>query len=191
MFPAAAVLLAGIAHAGTVLVDTSTAIEVRLENQPVMRTFGAAKVSLPDIAGGQRTFVVYREGKPTRITVEVPAEGTVRLLVGETSLSSDQAVQPEQPSAAPPVVELRAATQQEFAVVLDGQRYAVLEAGHPLRLTDLATGSHALELRSADLLTIWARGTLHLQPGDDLVLSIAEGRDVEFFGRPEAWRPGS
>lgn len=182
-------VLLGLARAGTVLIDTATPVDIRLDNQPVMRTFGAAKVSLPDIAAGERVFVVYREGKPQRVTVDVPEKGTVRLLVGETSLSTDRPPE-EQVSEEPPVLELKAAAQQDFSVVVDGRRLAVLVAGHPLRLAELGVGTHELELRSADLLTIWARGTLDLQPGDELSMSIAEGRDVEFFGRAGAWRPG-
>jgi hypothetical protein len=86
-------------------------------------------------------------------------------------------------------VELRPEPGQRFTVILDGVRLAVLGPSSPLRLEDLGPGEHRLELRTADNTTIWARGTLVLQPGDDLALGIAEGKPVQVFGRAEAWQP--
>ena len=60
-----------------------------------------------------------------------------------------------------------------------------------MSLHGIPSGEHTLELRSSDLLVIWLRGTLYLQPGDDLNLQVSEGRMLEVFGRPGAWQPGS
>ena len=62
------IALAG-AHAGTVVVETAVATEVRLEHQPVVKTFGPAEVQLPDVPAGRtrltRAAHVERSGPRT------------------------------------------------------------------------------------------------------------------------------
>lgn len=178
---------AGVASAGTVRVETTVATEVRMAGVPVVKTYSAGTVSLPDVEAGQHAFEVFRFGKARSITVDVPETGTVRLMVGEESLTTD--TPPADPSANAPVVRLKATTGQRFSILVDGKRSALLHADRPLMFDHLPPGAHELEVRSIDNLTIWARGTLDLQPGDELELIVAEGRLPEVFGRAEAWRP--
>lgn len=179
------------ARAGTVVVDAAVATEVRLDGQPVVRTFGPARVTLPDMAAGTRSFEVFRDGKPTRVEVIVPDQGAVRLLVGATTLTTDRPVAAPAEGGAPPRIELRAAGPGEFAVLLDGSPVAVVGPGQPLLVDSLGAGDHPLELRSPDLLTVWVRGTLSLVPADHVVINFAEGYPAEVFGREGAWRDGS
>jgi len=175
------------ASAGTVRVETAVATEVRLAGVPVVKTYGPGTVSLPDVSPGLHAFEVFRYGKSRSIQIEVPATGTVRLLVGEDSLTTDTPPPPETADA--PVVHLSAAPGQRFSVIVNSKRVALLHDDRPILLEGLVPGPHSLEVRSIDNLTVWARGTLDLQAGDDLRLTIAEGRLPEVFGRAEAWRP--
>jgi hypothetical protein len=186
-FPTIFWFLALPATAGTIRVETTVATEVRMAGIPVVKTYGPGTVSLPDVPPGLHDFEVFRFGKPRSVSVEVPQTGTVRLLVGEDTLTTD--TPPPDDSANAPVVRLTAAPGQRFSILVDGKRTALLHAERPLLLDQLPPGDHALEVRSIDNTTVWARGTLDLLPGDDLRLTIAEGRLPEVFGRAEAWRP--
>jgi len=141
---------------------------------------------LPDVAAGLHEFEVFRYGKSRSIQIEVPKAGTVRLLVGEDTLTTD--TPPPVDTTNTPTVHLSALTGERFSIIVDGSRVALLHDDQPLLLDSLGVGNHRLEIRSVDNLTVWARGTLQLQPGDDLRLTVSEGRLPEVFGRPEAWR---
>ena len=184
---AAILWTAGPSEAGTVRVETTVATEIRLATIPVVKTYGAGTVSLPDVAAGLQEFEVYRYGKARSIRVDVPETGTVRLLVGEDTLTTDTPPTPD--AAEHPKVRLTAAPGERFSILVNGDRVALLHDDQPLLLDALPPGNHRLEVRSIDNLTIWTRGTLSLEPGDDLQLKISEGRLPEVFGRAEAWRP--
>ena len=161
-----------------------------LDGLPVVRTYGPGSVSLPDVAAGPQKLVVYRNGDAQTIEVEVPDQGRVGSswggVPGDGSSSGLGDAEAEGP---PPVLELRGAKGQRFSVILDGRRHSVLGPDRPARIEGLDVGPHSIELRSADNLTIWARGTVDLQLGDEVALGIQEGRPVEVFGRADAWQP--
>jgi hypothetical protein len=186
--PALPALLALAVHtAGTVRVETTVATEVQLEGLPIVKTYGPGSVSLPDVKAGVHAFEVFRYGSSRSITVQVPTEGTVRLLIGEESVTTD--TPPPTTPGTLPILRFEAATGQRFSIMVDGKRVALLHPGQPVLLEALGVGHHDLQIRSVDNLTVWSRGSLELQPGDDLRISLAEGRLPEVFGRPEAWRP--
>lgn len=181
--------IAGPAAAGSVIVEATVATEVMLNQLPIVRTYGAGTVTLPEMAPGEHTFEVFRGGDGAPITVVVPETGVVRLLIGKDSLSTD-ASPPAAPEGGPaPRVLLKAHAGQRFGVVVDGKRLATLHAEQPLRLDSLKPGSHQLELRSVDHLTVWARAELALQPGDELAITVQEGKMPEAFGREGAYTP--
>jgi len=175
------------ALAGTVRVETTVATEVHLEGLPVVKTYGPGTVSLPDVAAGVHAFEVFRYGNARSITVQVPAVGTVRLLIGEEAVTTD--TPPAADAIDRPIVRFEAAPGQRFSILIDGKRVALLQPGQPVLLDALDIGPHDLQVRSMDNVTVWARGALELQPGDDLRITLAEGRMPEVFGRAEAWRP--
>ena len=70
-------------------------------------------------------------------------------------------------------------------MVIDGKNRHHLS--DTLRLDSLTVGSHAVEIRSADNLLIWVRGTLNLAAGDTIGLYVEEGRMVVADGRNPAW----
>ena len=182
------VLLAAVAYAGTVLVSTTVPVEVRLDQLPVVQTFGASDVTLPNVEPGRKVFTVYRDGKALPIEVMVPEGDTVvRIRVGADSLETDRpgAVAKE----GEPTVELRAVSGQKFGVVLDGKRTAIVSSHQALKIETLGAGEHTLEVRTPDNLTVWLKGTLDLEKGDELVMTLQEGKMAEVFGRSQAWIP--
>jgi hypothetical protein len=180
-------LLVAAAQAGTVLVSTTVPVEVRLDTVPVVQTFGASDVTLPNVEAGRKVFTVYRDGKALPIEVMVPDEGTVRIRVGAESLDTDTPAAPVKEGA--PTLELRAVNGQKFGVVLDGKRTAVVSFHQALKLETLGIGEHTLEVRTPDNLTVWLKGTLDLEKGDAIVMTLEEGRMAEVFGRSQAWIP--
>ena len=177
-----------IALAGTVEVQTTTPAELHLNGVEILRTYGPSTALLSDIPPGEHVFVVYRSGEGSPIEVVVPEEGTARIRIGETTLETDQhSAAVEGP---PPKVGLRSADGQKFIIIIDGHHLGTLSPETPMTLDMLPVGSHLLEVRSPDMLIVWIRGSLVLQPGDDLRLDISEGRMAEVFGRSEAWQPG-
>ena len=175
------------AVAGAVVVESTVATEVTLNQLPIVRTYGPGTVTLPDMAAGEHTFEVFRGGSGAPITVTVPEDGVVRLLIGKDTLTTDGAPAAPSADAAPPHVLLKAHPGQRFGVVIDGKRVAMLHPEQPLRLDSLSVGVHQLELRSADHLTVWARAELQLQPGDELAITVQEGKMPEAFGREGAF----
>jgi hypothetical protein len=180
-------LFVAAAQAGTVLVSTTVPVEVRLDTVPVVQTFGASDVTLPNVEAGRKVFTVYRDGKAQPIEVMVPDEGTVRIRVGAESLDTDTPAANVKEGA--PTLELRAVNGQKFGVVLDGKRTAVVSFHQALKLETLGIGEHTLEVRTPDNLTVWLKGTLDLEKGDEIVMTLEEGRMAEVFGRSQAWIP--
>ena len=177
-----------IALAGTVEVQTTTPAELHLNGVEILRTYGPSTALLSDIPPGEQVFVVYRAGEGSPIEVVVPEEGTARIRIGESTLETDQLTAAVE--GPPPKVGLRSADGQKFTIIIDGHHLGTLSPEAPMTLDMLPIGSHVLEVRSPDMLIVWIRGSLVLQPGDDLRLDISEGRMAEVFGRPEAWQPG-
>ena len=181
----------GTASAGELVVQTTLAAEVLVDGLRVAQTYSAGTVTVKEIAPGERQVMVFRGGEPASLTLDMPEEGTVRLRIGESLLETDHPVAkvPGDADAAAPTVELRATAGQSFRVIVDDEDMGALSSDRPLSLGDLGAGSHSLQLRSADRTVIWTRGTLDLQAGDQIVLHAREGRMLEVFGRPDAWKP--
>ncbi len=89
--------------------------------------------------------------------------------------------------APPPVIIFRPVGEQQFSVILNGTARTpitedtVIEHWEP--------GTHKLEVRSADNLTIWARGELMLSAGQSIVINLDAGRPLDVQGTAGAWRP--
>jgi hypothetical protein len=184
----ASALWSPLAAAGDVRVVTAAPVEVHLNGVPVVRTDAAGEVTLRDVEPGERVFVVHRAGGQQRVPVKVPAAGAVRLDIGLDGATTDSPGAAERPDAGPPTVTLVAAAGQRFSIVVDGARLGEVAPDAPLRLADLEPGVHAVQVRSTDQLTIWARGRLTLEPGDRIELHCEEGRMVRASGRDGAWK---
>ena len=139
-----------------------------------------------DLPPSSQSIELSRDGKVQTVTVSIPDQGAALITVGEGG-----AVVAKDP--APPVVvpslELRAAGDQRFATVIDGERILTWSGVHPVVLEGLAPGARELQLRSADLQTIWARGTLTVEPIDRLIGTLNAGRALSVLGRSGAFAP--
>ncbi len=181
-------LLGSVAQAGTVRIETEVPIEVTLKGLPVAKSYSAGVVSLSNVDAGEHELQVWRDGKAEAVRLTVPEQGEVRLLVGAANLSVvDASGVTVADGPAPTVVVSVDDAGQRFALVVDGERQGLVLAGSPLELADLAPGVHAIEVRSDDHLTIWARGQLELRPGDAIAVKLYRGRMPEVFGRAGAW----
>jgi hypothetical protein len=76
-----------------------------------------------------------------------------------------------------------------FAVLVDGQRLAIVGPAEELRIDWLGNAEHRLELRSPDLTRVYSRGRLQLQDGDVLVLSVEPGLNPRVLGPGGGWHP--
>ncbi len=181
------------AQAGELAIETRVPVEVHVDQLPVARLYGPGTAIVP-LPAGEHTLAVYRGGVPERLVARADEAGTVRLLVGPSTLSlldaPAEATEATAIEAAPPSLQLRAPAGPGAIVLLGGERLTLVP-GEPLTITGLEAGSTALEIRSVDGSVIWARGELELVDGDDLVLVVPEGRPLEVFGRASAWVPGS
>ncbi len=179
------------ARAGTVRIETEVPIEVTMKGMPVAKSYAAGTVTLDEVEPGEHELQVWREGKPAPVLVPVPEEGVVRLLVGADSLSVADAAGAALADAPAPRLSIQAPEAgQRFFLLIDGAPAGAVLAGSPLELATLGPGPHAVEVRSEDRLTVWARGVVELQPGDALVMKLHHGRMPEVFGRAGAWRDG-
>ena len=177
------------AAAGDVRVVTSVPVQLELNGAPVVRTDAAGEVTLRDVEPGERSFVVKRSDGEVPVVVRVPAAGEVRIDVSVDSVETDSPAAVGVRDARPPVVVVRAATGQRFSVVVGGARLGAAAEDAPLVLEGLGPGQHEVQIRSEDDLTIWARGVLMLEGGDQLQLDCEEGRIVRATGRDGAWKP--
>ena len=177
------------ALAGDVRVVTSVPVQVELNGAPVVRADAAGEVTLRDVEAGERTFVVKRAGGDASVAVRVPAAGAVRIDISADAVETDSPAAVAPVDAAPPVVVFQAAEGQRFSIVVAGARLGVASGDAPLVVEGLGTGRHEVQIRSEDHLTIWARGVLILEGGDQLQLDCEEGRIVRATGRDGAWKP--
>lgn len=181
-------LMIGAALAGDLVVDAAVPVVVRARGVDLVTVLSAARVRLLDLPAGAQAFELSRDGVTQTLTVQVPAQGAAQITV----TAGGAVLEPEPaPPTAVPSLELRAPADQRFATVLDGARLLTWDGGHPVALEGLTPGAHSLDLRSPDLQTIWARGTLTLEPVDRLIATLTAGRSLEVVGRSGAFSPST
>ncbi len=181
--------LTSTATAGTLVVETTVAAEVRLGELKVAHTYGPGEVRVPDIEAGEHDFIVFRGGYAASVRIDVPDTGEVHLRISADGITGDLRDEPEPvEEGPPPKVEFRAVTGTGYTVILDGEPGGSFTVDEALVLDSLGPGNHSIEIRSLDKTTIWAKATLELRLGDNLVLHVREGRMPEVFGRAEAWK---
>ncbi|MEL6342589.1 MAG: hypothetical protein AAFV53_05615 [Myxococcota bacterium] len=183
--------LSSLVFAGTVELQTTLPIDVRLDGTDAARTYGASTVQLTDVAAGEHTLTVFRAGVPEDLTVQVPTTGVVTVFISADALRLAAPVITIAPERTePPKVVFQARGGDSFLVRIDGDDGQLLAPGVELKLDDLPAGPHALEITRPDQLVVWVRGTLTLQPGDQLQVLVEEGRMIQVFGRQGAWKAG-
>lgn len=186
-----ALLLSGLALlaapspalAGDLLVRTDVPVELSIGTTALTSTWGPATLRIRGLDPGVAGLRITRGDRTDVLDVLVPDQGAAGLAVRKDGVS----VQPVEQAEAPPVLELRAAVGQRFAVVLDGERIATVGSAYPVRLEGLVPGSHRLELRTTDLTVVWARADLDLTAEDVLIVTGQEGYAPLVSGRAGAF----
>jgi hypothetical protein len=178
------------AFAGDVVVSSTVSADIQVHGTSIARLSTAGSLTLSDMDPGTYTFVVVRStGEKVSVPIRVPALGSATLDIGVATATTDSPGDAEVVAAGPPTVAIRGAAGQRFAVLVDGARRSVLAADQVLQLDDLGPGEHLVQFRSSDYQTIWVRGALILQAGDQVELFVEEGRMVTASGRAGAWKP--
>lgn len=175
--------------AGTVLFDTDTEASVEHGNTTIARASGPGVIALGEFPTGTTQLILTPANRPPlRISVAVPESEpvTIELRNGRVQTAGTTLVVEAIPA---PRLGLRSADGERFTVVLNGDTVHTLR--NEIMIDDLTPGRHAVEVRSADRLTIWARGTVDLMAGETVVLGISSGRMVVADGLSTAWRAHS
>ena len=180
------------AFAGPVTLRTDTAVSVERGGVTIGRASGAGILSLGEFPPGETRLRLHRHDRdPLDVQLVIPTTGSVTL-----ELSGDDLLTNLQSAAAPTAVNTTAPPSPVVIFrPLEGQRFTILLAqgvrvhvdGDTI-LDQWTAGEHAIEVRSEDHLTVWARGTLRLEPGDHVVVSLETGRAPEVRGPEGAWR---
>ena len=175
------------AAAGTVHFETDTAAEVRHRGTTIARASGPGALLLGDFPDGAAALEIRPEGKPIQrfeLSVNGDEPTTLRLHRGQLSANNQRLQLDELPS---PNLGFRSADGEDFTVIVNGTDAHALSG--TLMLDSLPPGRHRVEVRSADRLIVWARGTVDLMAGETVILGIASGRMVVADGLSSAWTP--
>ena len=176
-----------ISHAGTVLLDTDREVEVQIGGATIARADGPGTLTIGELPAGPVTMRFLRSGLSAMDgTVQVSEEGSTTVTLRAETLTMAGFIETMRP-VAQPIVILRPAENQSFSVVINGQRRIAFD--EETILEDLGPGTHQIEFRSTDHLVVWVRGSLRLDPGDAIALSIEEGRMLQAAGAENAWQP--
>lgn len=173
------------ASAGTVLFETDSSASVTHNGVTIARATGPGILTLGDFSPGSTQLqVVQRNRDPVHFELTVPTDQNVTVRLKNHQLTASNATLNVQELSAPSLI-FRAEPGETFTIVIDGNATHALT--EQLVVDSLTSGRHRIDIRSADKLTIWARGTVDLMAGEAVVLSVREGRMVEADGLNTAW----
>ena len=173
--------------AGTVHFETDTAASVTHGGVTIARATGPGMLTLGDFPAGATHLKVQPEnGSAIRVSLTLPEieEVHVKLNKNRVTSSTGNARTDKLPA---PTLGFRTEPGESFTVVIDGSRTHALTDS--LVVDSLRPGRHTVEIRSADRLVVWVRGTVDLMAGDAIVLGISEGRMAVADGLHTAWTP--
>ena len=174
--------------AGAVDLQTDVALSVERAGVTIARASGPGLLSLGEFPAGEAQLRLHRaERGPLDATFVVPAVGPLVLRLDGDMLTTEveSVVAQDTPL---PVVVFRPLSGQQFSVILDKKnRVAITEEKI---IDEWSPGVHAIEVRSADNLTVWARGELKLTAGQSVVITLEEGRPIDVQGAEGVWRSG-
>ena len=172
-------VLCRVALASTLQVDAKLPTEVLVDGNKVAEVWKPARV-IVDVPAGEHVVRIYRQGKPTDLSLTFPPEGTVDLVVGRTGITTNvpKATPSDDGPAVEVAVELRALSSTQIRL---GRDKMVLGDGEE-QVLEMPVGTYPISIRSPDGTVIWAKGQLVVQPGARLVVQIASGRLPEVSG---------
>lgn len=178
-------LLASAAMAGNLVVEAKVPVEVWVADRMIGELAQPAELHV-DAEPGPTKVVLMVGGEPTTLEVDVPAEGSARVLVGRTGITTGQQAAPERGDAAAHRVEFRSSASEALVLVVADDRHT-LSPRETLAL-DLPPGKHPLSLRNQNGTVVWAHGTL-IVDGAGLVVQLADGRMPEIAGSGGSFTP--
>ena len=174
-------------HAGTVSLETDGAVEVQIGGATIARADGPGSLAIGELPAGPVTMRFLRTGQNAMdSTIQVSEEGITTVTLRGNTLTVQGVVENMRP-VAQPIVILRPAENQSFTVVINDERRMTFD--EEIIIENLEPGTHQIEFRSKDQLVVWVRGTLNLDPGDAIALTIEEGRMLKAEGAQNAWQP--
>jgi hypothetical protein len=175
------------ASAGTVSLKTDVALSVERGGVTIGRAPGPGVLPLGDFPPGEAQIRLHRQDlSPLDATFSVPSSGGLMLNLDGDTLTTDT-VPVRTSDAPPPVIIFRPLGTQQFSVILNGKTRTLIT--EETVIDHWGPGIHKLEVRSADNLTVWARGELTLDAGQSVVINLDAGRALDVQGTAGAWKP--
>ena len=176
-------------HAGSLTLNTDTAVEVQYGETTIARATKAGSLNIGELPEGPVQLRLVRWGQPPMVAdVHVGQSGTTTMsLSGNTLTIEGNPVSTQTQDN--PIVLVKPAATQRFTMIINGQDRRTIET--ETIIEDLQPGTHRVEFRSEDQLIVWVKGTLALQPGTTVSLFIEEGHMVKPSGTADAWTPTS
>ena len=157
-----------------------------IDGESYAQLFQPGQLTL-EVPIGERALKVFINGTPTEQNVTVSDGEPTKVLVGRTGLSvttpdatAETASTDEEP-AGPVELQVRVVGDEGVRMVVDGRRHQfTLGEQHSL---DLSPGRHSVAIQNAEGTVIWARGVLHLEGPDPVVMLVSAGRMPEVAGQ--------
>jgi hypothetical protein len=175
------------AAAGTVHFETDASASVTHNGVTIARATGPGMLTLGDFPTGSTQLQVAQNNRdPVHFELTVPRNQDVTVRLQKNTLTASNGVLKVQDLPAPSLA-FRTEPGETFTIVIDGTATHTLT--EQLVVNSLTPGRHRVDVRSADKLIVWARGTVDLMAGEAVVLSVHEGRMVVADGLNTAWTP--
>lgn len=177
-------LLTSFASEGTIRVDASVPVMVIVDGKTAVQLFdqGSASFSAP---AGPRNVVIMLNGSPNELVATVQPGKITRITAGKTGVSQ-QLIQPTDPELEV-TTTFRVLGREPVELHLEGERL-VLNPGDQ-KVYSLRATSHPMQVRSADGLTVFAKGGLQVLGTDEIVIHLSAGRAPEVIGTHGNFRP--
>ena len=171
---------------GSLVIDARQAIEVVIDGESYAQLFQPGHLTL-EVPAGERSLKVFINGTPTERAVNVSEGAPTHVLVGRSGLSieapqvADATDSTDEEPAGPVELQVRVMGDEGVRMVVNGTRHQfALGAEQSL---DLPPGRHRIALQNAEGTVIWARGLLHLEGPDPVVMLVSAGRMPEVAGQ--------
>ncbi len=172
---------------GHLRVDARVPVELLVDGHRLAELVLPAELRV-EVPAGSRVLRAYINGTPQDMTIDVPSEGEMVVIIGRTGLTAGVAgvAAPSAP-VGPVLVEIRVVGSEPIQVRVDRQKLQV-GVGDTASVT-LTPGAHEVSIRNSAGTVIWATGTLDVEGTAPMILQIAEGRAPEISG-PGGFHPG-
>lgn len=176
------------AQGAEIILHSRVPVEVAVDDERIATLLAPADLHL-SVEAGLHELLLWVNGSPHSVEVDVPARGAATVVVGRTGVTTGvieaEPVDPELPAT----VQLRGTGGESVEVRLGAERHIVDPAG-TVEL-QLPAGTHPLSLRNTLGTVIWATGELVLPPDGEIVVQVADGRAPEVMGAGSVFRSGS